>query len=221
MAAVLQPEMAHLPHHQHPPRFVIDHRHRSIEDASPLSPASTLSPILQKPESYSASSPVRAYYSPSRDSFLSKPSISEASHVPSSPSVASYTSEHQRSAHSHHSTSNRHSPNYSQRPSGHYSHRNSRDAEKLAAEGSQDPQRYSRGPTILTDHTTTVTYNDGHDWRDERRRLEAKALGILVRVPPTTLIQMDTANVIRYTSPASPQSYPSSPRSGPSYRSCW
>lgn len=174
-----QPEMAYMPHQHH--HLVIDHRHHSISDASALSPASTLSPMLQKPEQYSAASPDRAYFSPSRDSFLSKPSISEASHAPSSSSIASSTSEHQRSTHSHRSASNRQSSNRSQHHSGRYSHRSSRDVEKLAAESSQAPQRYSRGPTILTDHTTTVTYNDGHDWRDERRRLEAKALGILVR----------------------------------------
>lgn len=172
------PEMSVAPHHLHS-HYAVDNRSLSIFTNPPLSPAGTLSPILHRPsQDQVIYSPDKAYFSPSRDSFVSKPSISEASHVPSSPSSASFSSDHQGRAHSHHAESSRHTEGHSDR-SGRGSPRRPRDVEKLAGSSSRTPRR-SPGPSTVISDVTTVTYTGDYDQRDERRELESKTLRILV-----------------------------------------
>ncbi|KAF2096698.1 hypothetical protein NA57DRAFT_78296 [Rhizodiscina lignyota] len=172
------PEMSVAPHH-HPPHYAIDTRSPSIFTTTPLSPARTLSPILQRAQQEPVYSPDRAYFSPSRDSFISKPSVSEASHVPSSPSSASFNSEQHSRVHSNHAESSQRTNGHDGPHSNAHSPRRSRDVEKNAGSRSSNPTSLP-GPSTVISEVTTVTYTGGPDQRDERRELESKALRILI-----------------------------------------
>lgn len=228
------PEMSrlHTRHHHH-------HHHPPTIDRRP----DGLAPSSRRESPDGLALPERAFQSPSRDSFASKPSVSDAS------SRSDQSQQQQYHQHHHHTLSYQAAPH--RQPSGSPGDRhsarpsqpNARDVEKLAAaDAPRDREhRRSRGPTVLADETTTVTYNGGYDdddddYREERRMLESKALSTLVSCrtqvacggsPPNKKRNMRTKKPDlalfppRSTSPAAPASSPSSSSSGRSSRSSW
>ena len=176
--AVRVPEMSIAPHHEKLP-FTIDTRRPSDLSTSQISPAGTLSPFLKQDRIYP---PQKVYFSPTRDSFGEKGSISEASNAPSSPSSASsIDSTHESRAQSDHAASSRYTDGHHSSRHSRQSHRTSRNLQEPTspAPGLSNPRR-SQGPSTVISDLTTVTYAGGYDQQEERRELEAKAVRFLV-----------------------------------------
>lgn len=179
-APAAPPEMAQVSHHNL--RLHNEaHRAASSSTTTPLSPTDTLNPFLTRTTPEPVSPPDRVYFSPGRDSLISKPSVSEASHGHTYLSRSSSGSEKRRpsvptaglvqDAKRGSKTQSRHS-------SGQRSHRSGRDRDVERHGGSRTPPE-AHGRSVISDFTT-VTYNDDAERREQQQELESKAVSLLV-----------------------------------------